>query len=883
MRVERLEISAIGPYAGREVIEFGELNDAGVCLLTGPTGAGKSTILDAITFALYGTVPRANKGEELVSHLRAIDETPEVLLEATIGGKALRVTRSPEHLRPAVRGEGTAKQSQAVLVEELDQATGQWEQQTDRWSEANDFLEDLIGMSDDQFSQVVLLPQGRFAEFLNADPTDRHELMSTLFPGVDLDTLEAWFEERSKADAAARDLKEQEIVASLTRVEPVLGRLLEAEPELPERPEAVLESGPVIEWMRTVEGVLTSRKSAAQKVSAASRKASQKDDAALRAAEVRKEKVERRKEFEKEITELKERADWRAERQVELASGRRAAMVVDKLSTVERLEQRSKDQTAGLEKARQDMRDLALDPDLDEERLDELATEITGRLATISEFEKETRPELDALTKEKVVLEGELESFGDGSSPALQDAQAELDRVTADLNEKKAHLIEVRDLRTRGMAFELASQLEDGAPCMVCGSTEHPSPASPEEHLADRADEEQATAAVEAAEGLLANTRERFDAVKAEFEVEKARAATRLESLANEIAAIEAKETELKADEPTLSARKDSLDTHRLALKALARASGDLRTTLEDLSEAQLAVESALAANEFESVEEAREASRTAEDLTALEEVIRDYDGKLSRAEGQLEGELAGVDPREEIDLEPLKAAAAEAARSRDLDLQALQQAETDLADFISNAGRVPEMYEELAPLREAADRSGELFRQTSGKGGRKLRLSTFVLAERLRKVIRAANHHLGTMSSGKYEIRFDASSTGRKGSAGLGLSIYDFHSSRDRKARTLSGGESFYTSLALALGLAEIVQAESGGRPLETLFIDEGFGSLDADTLDQVMDVIDSMRDGGRTVGLVSHVEEMKSRIPTRIVITASPQGSRLAVETGV
>lgn len=883
MRVERLEISAIGPYAGREVIEFGELNDAGVCLLTGPTGAGKSTILDAITFALYGTVPRDTKGEDLVSHLRKVEQKPEVVLEATIAGRALKICRSPEHLRPAARGEGTANQGQTVLVEELDQKTGEWQQRSDRWSEANDFLEDLIGMTDDQFSQVVLLPQGKFAEFLNAEPSARHELMSTLFPGVDLDVLEAWFEERAKADAAARGEKEAEITKSLTRVEPVLGRLREADPDLPERPEAILESGPVTEWMRAIEAVLSSRKAAAAKASEGSQETARQDEKTLREAESRKQKVERRKECEGKIAALEERSGWRSDGQAELEAGREATLVMDKVATVKELEAKAESEKAELERVSQAMEGLALDPDLDTDRLDELETVITGTLATIADFEKETRSGLDALVRERTKLEQEAESLEAGTSPALQKAEDDFVRLEAALNDKKRHLIEVRDLRTRGMAYELADQLEEGAPCMVCGSTEHPSPAMPEEHWADREDEEKASTAVEAAEKLLEGARHTRETARTDVEAKKARTASRIATLKSEISAIENKEAELRGDEPTLSARRDLLDRHRTAIRDFRSANSAFEATQEELAKAKVTVDTALAESGFKSAEQARQAARTKDQLEALEKSITDYDDQLSQAKGLLEGELTDVDPEENIDLEPLKTAAAKAGAARDLDLQALQQAKTDEEDFTSNAGRVPQMYEELAPLRKAADRSGELFLQTSGKSDSKLRLSTFVLAERLRKVIQAANHHLATMSSGKYEIRFDASSTGRKGSAGLGLAIYDFHSSRDRKPSTLSGGESFYTSLALALGLAEVVQAESGGRPLETLFIDEGFGSLDADTLDQVMDVIDSMRDGGRTVGLVSHVEEMKSRIPTRIVISASPRGSSLAVETGV
>ncbi len=881
MRIERLEIAAIGPYADREVIDFEELNDAGVCLLTGPTGAGKSTILDAITFALYGTVPRANRGEELVSDLRSIETKPEVVLEATVGGKALRVTRSPAHERPAQRGDGTTNQGQTVLVEEL--VRGEWEQRSDRWSEANTFLEDLIGMTDDQFSQVVLLPQGRFAKFLNADPTDRHQLLNTLFPGVELDSLETWFENRSRADANARDEKEGEIRNCLTRIEPVLGRLRESNPELPLLPESVLESGPVIEWIEVVQGHLTARRTRTGQIRAASQTVAQACEKALRDAEAKREKVTRRRECERTLAGLHAKAGWRTGLEDELGRGRRAALVVDRIAAAQELAAKIGTQEVECDRAKKAMEQLGLDPGLSSDELVALDTDVTGRLSSITDFEQEFLSGLSELLSERKRLEEEASSLEGGTSPELLQARSDHRTAETGLRKTKEHLIEIRDLRTRGMAAELADQLEGGVPCMVCGSTDHPSPATPEEHSADREDEERATEAVETAEEALEGFRVRLEEATTRLEARKAEVRSQTEATKEKIKAIEAREKELKGDQPTLAARRDLLDRERTAIRGLTKAIGDLGVTREQLAEASEAAERALGENEFETGEQALAAFRKEEELDALEASIREHDKKLNETEGLLQGELADVDPGEEVEIETVRQAAIESADERDRDLKELQQAEADENDFGANAGRVPDLYEELAPLHEAAKRSGELFHQTSGRAGKKLRLSTFVLAERLKNVIRAANHHLTAMSSGKYEIRFDASSTGRKGSAGLGLVIYDFHSSKERKSSTLSGGETFYTSLALALGLAEVVQAESGGRPLETLFIDEGFGSLDADTLDQVMDVIDSLRDGGRTVGLVSHVEEMKSRIPTRIVIDSSPEGSSLKVESGV
>ena len=267
--------------------------------------------------------------------------------------------------------------------------------------------------------------------------------------------------------------------------------------------------------------------------------------------------------------------------------------------------------------------------------------------------------------------------------------------------------------------------------------------------------------------------------------------------------------------------------------------------------------------------------------LDRLKEELDEYDKALAIVRSQLE-ELAEVDTSREIDTEPARARAEETGAMRDQAIAEAGIAEEALKTFRSVTSAVPDLYRELEPLRRAAEISEELNRMTNGDNERKMKLSIYVLATRLRQVIDVANHHLQRMSDQRYELVYSGDLVGHGATSGLGIEVFDAHTSENRPTSSLSGGESFWASLALALGLAEIVATESGGKSIDTLFIDEGFGTLDPESLNNVIDVIDSLREGGRSVGLVSHVEEMKLRIPAQIRVEPSRKGSKLSVVAG-
>jgi exonuclease SbcC len=281
----------------------------------------------------------------------------------------------------------------------------------------------------------------------------------------------------------------------------------------------------------------------------------------------------------------------------------------------------------------------------------------------------------------------------------------------------------------------------------------------------------------------------------------------------------------------------------------------------------------------FDDVLAAAAALPAAGRLAVLDRRIEEHDRLLSVARAILaEPELADLGPRP--DLEALGERCAGITRRREDAVAALDRAQRCATALEGIAGEITATQVELEERRARADQVAELADLVNGRGANtlRMRLQSFVLAARLEQVAEVASRRLNEMSGGRYTF-LHSDAQGRHGArGGLGLDVLDEYTGVRRPTKTLSGGESFMASLALALGLADVVSAESGGVEIDTLFVDEGFGTLDAESLDAVMTVLDELRRGGRTVGVISHVEELRTRIPTRLEVVSGRNGSRLA-----
>jgi exonuclease SbcC len=335
---------------------------------------------------------------------------------------------------------------------------------------------------------------------------------------------------------------------------------------------------------------------------------------------------------------------------------------------------------------------------------------------------------------------------------------------------------------------------------------------------------------------------------------------------------------------PSVAARHQGLHVTALASRSLAQALGVLAEASAGEQAACQRAERELAASGLSSLATARAAVLPAAEQASLAAQAGEWESRLAGLTAAVQADdLAGLDPDQ-------AAAVAAAAQSSAADLAAAQEAERLARDSFQaltrRDERLGQRMTELTAAEEAADRTEEetgpvirLAGLARGMDGhRRIALTTYVLRRWFEQVVQAANVRLAAMSAGRYELVRTEEGESKRQRTGLTLAVIDRHTGEERSPRSLSGGETFYTSLALALGLADVVRAEAGGVELDTLFIDEGFGTLDAQTLDQVMAVIDELRDRGRAVGIVSHVADLKDRVYERLEVRRLPDGSSAA-----
>ncbi|MFD6797182.1 AAA family ATPase [Streptomyces cyaneofuscatus] len=996
MRLHRLTLTAFGPFGATQEVDFDALSSAGLFLLHGPTGAGKTSVLDAVCYALYGAVPgaRQSPGATLRSDHAPADLPTEVQLELTVGGRRLEVTRSPAQPRPKKRGGGFTQEKAQSRLRERD-PEGDWQGLSKSHQEIGEELAQLIGMSRDQFCQVVLLPQGDFARFLRSDAEARGKLLGKLFDTRRFAAVEERLAELRRAAEARVKSGDEQILALAQRVAQAGGpAATEAAPPAvragePGLAEAVLEWAAIArsaarEHLGIAHAVVAeaeNRQLAARHALDAERELARLQERyaqTLRRAEALEERRPEHDSCQEQLEharkadrvapalELREEAE-RAYRSASEALDRARRLLPDGLAgagadQLAELERRFQQELYALEAAREDEKRSAR---IDEERVrlnrearadDELIREADAWLAEWDTTRTALKERIDAsqeaatraeqLAGQLAPARRRLDAARRRDALATDVRRAEEDHTAArerELDARKFSL-DLRERRLRGIAAELAAELVAGAPCTVCGSAEHPAPASPGEGHVDRAAEEKALAAQRSAEEArsraeqeLGLVRERHATAETEARGDDASAspaAAELRSLVDRLTSEHAEAHHLAAGthaarEALAIAEGEHAERLNQRQEALRRISA--RTAArEALDREQAGLEDRITAARGESESVAAHADRLTRRVARLADAAeavraeqdaaqrrKEADDRLSdaafkagfdtpqAAAATLLGAAAQRDLQHRVDAWQAEAAAvadrrterdAREAAERPAAQPAAAESAHETAEWLLReaasaraaardrcaeldrlSAQAAEEVRRLGPVRQEYERVARLAVLTAGTSAdneRKMRLEAYVLAARLEQVAAAATARLQRMSSGRYTlVHSDARTGGRR--AGLGLHVVDAWTGSERDTSTLSGGETFFASLALALGLADVVTEEAGGVRLDTLFIDEGFGSLDDQTLDEVLDVLDSLRERDRSVGIVSHVADLRRRIPARLEVVKDRHGS--------
>lgn len=898
MRPLYLKLSAFGAYADKTELDLSALGERGLYLITGDTGAGKTTLFDAITFALFGAASGdGREGSMLRSQFAAKGTPTEVELTFSHAGKIYTIRRNPEYERQKTRGTGMTRE---LARAELAMPDGH---PITRRADVDEAIRDILGVDRAQFSQIAMIAQGEFRRLLLADTKERGSIFRDIFKtkrytdfqnavSDDLKTLEERWKEAKTAFKQYTEI-----------IHCPDGRELPPDAELPEFLAQVLKE------QRAEDAEL---KSALEKM--------EKEIDKLTAAAAKAEKdAQNRTELEKAKAAYAKAKAVHGEslQAMDRANGQKPEL--------ERLQERVTALKAELD-AHNALREKEKEI-VQAERVQAHAAERSAQLKEeFAALEKQISDEqsecfvlaaaagtLAVVQQEKEKLEQRLAKIGEYESACKKASvcSAEAEKAFAAYKEARGRETELSDkaqeLRRRfsdEQAGLLAAALREGEPCPVCGSAEHPHPAlcaadAPDENTVKKAERE----AVNARRKMDEASKASGSAAK-EFQIAEAEEKKQKENLFGTKSEIDLaaekerivqqcgeKNRTIQREEENVgryNALKQQLPKEQEWLNAMKRPIEDAEKECSDgknhLALLRKAADDLRAGLRYQSAEDAdREKERIQTRCYQIKEAYSSAEEALRKAERELSGQSGRIEQLNELLRDALSGEAAAYAEEKERLIgqkEIIQSKQRVLAGCITaneNAQKGMErISEELCGLEAELTWMKPL--NETAKGGLRQKnhvsLETYVLMFYFDRILARANIHLMQMTGGKYDLKRREEAKGN-GQTGLEINVIDHYNGSERSAKTLSGGEMFLASLSLALGLSEEIQSSAGGVRLETLFVDEGFGSLDEETLRQAMHALRELSEGDRLIGIISHVSELRREIDRQIVVTRSADGA--------
>lgn len=898
MKPLRLSAQAFGPYLERVEIDFTKFEEAGLFLITGPTGGGKTSLLDAVCFALYC---RATGGKRDFSGMRCMsapmDLPTQVEFDFSLGGKGYRFRRCRFYKTNRRTKEPQIQESHECFTLENGEAR-LLESGTE--TAVRRRAESLLHLSCEQFSQVAVLPQGEFLRLLRAGSQEKGEILRTLFSAEIWKSLRDAFAQRNKSlEEESRRLSDLQA-----------GLLSQAHAETPAAlEEAVKEREGKIRALKG-EGEKTSKElREAQALLQARENHARLEQDASQAQKAWESACQRREALEKSAPQTAEKRAQAGEAQKQaLAAAQEEARLEGQLLEARRAEETRKK----AEEARLTQQKRQKEADAFAQKLQEAQARLEKGLACEAEY-RAGAERLPALLEERAKLEKALSALEELEKRRKVLKKAEQARLKGEkaageaeeaLSALAARLEEQEALRRQNAALELAQGLEEGMPCPVCGSMHHPAPAkgggrvlSERELESLRSAEKKARAASQEALGGLRAAEKALEEARAAWEAQTAlcKGLPPQEEASRQMEEAAAREQEARRGAKLLAPARARLEELRKEREQLSASAAQLREAASALGAqaAELerqAAESAgkpSAADVEKQAREKRQARKGLEEkAAALLKQAEEEASALARA-GEA-GKLAGAAlekakeslaafpaPWEEPpDLEGLRRRV-ESLREKSMEAaKSLAREGAELKTERERLSQLSELREKLAALEGVYSRVAKLSRLLSGNNPRKLPVLQYVLSVTLDQVLVSANRFFALLSRGRYALRLMEGPKGGNAYAGLDLEVLDGASMLPRSIETLSGGEQFLASLSLAFGLSDVIQSHAGAVELESIFIDEGFGSLDAETLDTAMKALSMLRSGGRLIGVISHVSELQTRIPSRIQVARDSEG---------
>lgn len=870
MKPKKLILCGWGPYRGKQEIDFTGFENRGLFLITGATGAGKTTVFDAVTYALYGAMSGGVREKSSVRSDFADALTPtyvELFMEH--GNKEYHIRRNPEYLRPKKRKTGKEEMTKEKENAVLTLPDGK---KIEGSSEVTAKMQELLCLDYRQFKQLSMLAQGEFAKLLTATPSEKAKIFREIFDTRLYEKIAAAFRTRSA------DLYKQ---------------VAEYRHKMEEDVSMFAPSGELFaKWQPFVEGndyyydgILVFL-------------AENTEEYEKRISDLKKEEKEKTAELEKLAGEIAEGDETqRLSEQLQEEKKKRELLLLrqeenEQEKTCLLLAQAAKEVRILEEKA-QELRSSRKKQGEKDERLQKELAKLQKEKQERQIFHQQTENLTEAYDNQPVEEEirrrlSEEETGQKKQQQVLLELQREY--LSAEENEEKARAaFEQADKSFRhGMAGILAEGLSEGQPCPVCGSPHHPLKAKPKEGMASEKEIEEKKKAYETLREKRVLLHGQTVACKEKAELFTGRVKELKEAL----------EEMQKKKEQEAAFVKEYLKTHtrqeflkeqkeydRLLTaisekeKVLAELKEEEAQLLEKMKEAGAAYKAEREKRGFRNEEAYRNAFLPEERRQALLSKTESYE-KDCHANQQLlahlKKELAG---RKKTDISFLKESLIEKRGEREALSEKISAEEHQWKDMVRLKTSLSEKQEKMKKLSKQYGIVKGLDDAANGNNRLRLVLEQYVLAAYFEEILKAANLRLKVMSGGRYELKRTQVVGDGRTKDNLEMEVLDYYTGKYRSVKTLSGGESFKVSLSLALGMSDVVQAYSGGIRVETLFVDEGFGSLDSESLEQACLTLQSLVEKDRLIGIISHVPELSEKIENQIRIQKTSAGSTVEV----
>ena len=917
MRPIKLTMSAFGPYAGETTIDFEKLGQSGLYLITGDTGAGKTTIFDALVYALYGETSSRERTPNMLRSKYADAGTPTfVELKFSCGGKTYRVKRNPEYLRPKKSGTGFTKAT----------ADCEFELPNDKIitkrSDVDDKIRQIIGLDSRQFMQIAMIAQGDFKKLLLASTDDRKKIFRQIFKTENYESLQRKLKDdhmqaKRRLDDAGKSI--QQYISGIICADDSGEYLLIDKAKRRELP--ISETVQALERLNQSDA--DSLKEFDGKLGEIEKRLAVLNAELGKADEFRKAKTAAETVAKQIVSE----SEKLTELQAKLDSAQEAHKEVDSLTAdVGRLKAEMPDYEKH-ENLKQTLVKLDSQIKTAEAKTKTLGEKLTAEKENIEKL-KEEKAGLEGASEQKLKLETrkaetvkkrsalkEIQSRIDGyteEAAVLGKTQTACDKAIIVAENFANEYNEMNSAFLREQAGILADELKDGQPCPVCGAVEHPSPAQKSEKAPTkkqvkdakkRADDAQKSANHLSAEcaklkGMLDREKESIQKLLTENEIDSVlhEAKALLEAAVSELS-VSIRETEQRIIELQIKIRrKEQLEK---LIPEKQEAIEKLQTEISE-SEKELSAKAATKEQQTKQLEELNQSLRF-ESKQAAEKQLKALEDKIASLKKTLEAARKKHSEQKQI-LEQLKGKkvqlAAQLADAKQLDEEKLKAEKTELSAqkitlnrnreavstrFASNSKTLQNIIGKQAETEQLENqyRLTKALSDTANgdiSGKDKITLEAYIQMTYFDRVIARANTRFMVMSGGQYEMKRRVDAENKRSQSGLDIDVVDHYNGSTRSVSTLSGGESFKASLSLALGLSDEVQSAAGGIRLDTMFVDEGFGTLDDESLKNAINALASLSEGNRLVGIISHVNELKEKIDKQIVIKKARTGGSRA-----